>query len=606
MVDLAKLKFFQTRFTRDLISGAIPDPDALSRRVLKPIQSELERLERELFEEPVSELVAEVVGDHPKKRISTLRERKQPTEKYIHEILKASKAPVGNPRQFIKDNLYAFWPPSTLAYKNSFSEFQSGMRRIQMTREKEKILNVDISKVLHHFRNSLDALTEEEWTLENVGNTAKKLADSVTYYSTEKDILMDHAAGWKFLRWALLVGSPGLSVVPMMLLLGRYETLKRLRIARRCANVKEEQLAVEAKRVMEQDQLLRLAKGRRHSTWEGERSADDEVSEPRNVKVRMRENELAGTQDKAKGFLRPIHHESHLPEIGPFWSPPKPKPIRPPRPEPEPEPEPLPPQPITPEEFKTGQRHILRNDQPGPANNRSPRSRRVNKRARQKPARKPEPADEISPFEPGGAFFAPETEAGTSFGQPESMHPQRRTQPPPDSSSHVLKPADTETPPGPFMRGMSDKERQAYIELMMAQKVYDKARLERSAAQLRASGEPTRRNPVKQEDSGTPADARGATGSFYAGKPVHNHPLRIQADGGRLRDDEGERQPEKDVEKKRRTSKRVRPSQINRPGGSFYIGEPVREHPVRLQAEHKWKERKLGVERGGSKRVEGS
>lgn len=605
MVDLAKLKFFQTRFTRDLISGAIPEPDALSRRILKPIRSELERLDRELFKEPVSELVAEVVGDHPKKRISALRQQKEPTEEYIHEVLKASKAPVDNHRQFIRDNLYAFWPPSTLAYKNSFSEFQNGMNRIKMEREKEKILNVDISKVLHDFRNSLHALTEEEWTSENVGNKAKKLADSVTYYSTEKDILMDHGAGWKFLRWALLVGSPGLSVVPIMLLLGRDETLKRLRKARQCAKVKEEQLAVEAKRVRERDQLLRLAQGKRDSTGKGQKSADDEVSEPRNVKVRIHENEPAGTRDKAKGFLRPVHHESHLPEIGPFWSPPRPQPIREPQPETRSEPEPLPAQPITPEEFKTGQRHILRNDQRGPANKKSPQSKRVYKRARQKPARKPEPADEISPFEPGGSFFAPETEAGTSFGQPESMHPQRRTQPPPDSTSHVLKSADTETPPGPFMQGMSDNERQAYFELLMAQKAYEKARRERGAAQLRASGEPTRRNPVEQ-DSGTPADARGATGSFYVGEPVRNHPLRIQTDGGRLRDDEGERQPQKDVTVKRRVSKRTRPRQIKRAGGPLYIGKPVREHPIRLRAEHEWKEKKARGERGGSKRVESS
>ena len=587
MVDLAKLKFFQTRFTRDLISGATVDPTALSHRIIKPILSGLERLNRDLFKQPVSEFVAEVVGDQPKMRISAARQRRQPTEEYIHEVLKASKAPVDNHRQFIRDNLYAFWPPSTLAYKNSFNEFQSGMKRIKMVRKKQKILNMDISKVLHHFRDSLHELTEEEWTLENVGNKAKELADSVTYYSTEKDQLMDHSAGWKFLRWALLVGSPGLSVVPMMVLLGQKETTKRLRVARRCANVREEQLGVEAKKAQLQNQLRLYARVKGYPTGDGQRSPDDQVSEPRNVKVRMHEKEPVGTQDEAKGFLRPIRHESHLPEIGPFWSPPRPQRV------PDPEPETLPPKHISPDEFKTGQRHILGNELSVPVNNRSPRSRRVNKRAKQTPVRKPEPADAINPFEPGGSFFAPEAETGASFGQPESTQPRRRTHTPPDITSSTPKPVPTETSPGPFMRGMSEKERWNHYELLMAHKAEEEARRARGAAQLRASGQPTRRNPM-EHDSGPPADVRGAVGSFYAGKPVLNHPLRIQADGGRPRDVEGESQPQNDIDKKQRTHKWVRPRRIQRADGPLYIGKPASDHPIRVQAELEWEQKKAG------------
>lgn len=498
------------------------DPTALSQRILTPIRSELERLDRELFKQPVSGFVAEVVGDEPKKLISAEQQWRRLEEEYIHEVLKASKAPLDSHRQFIRDNLYAFFPPSTLAYKNSFSEFQSGMNRIKMERGKHDILNVDISKVLLHFRNSLDALTEEEWTLENVGNKAKELADSVTYYSTEKDQLMDHGAGWKFLRWALLVGSPGLSVVPMMVLLGQGETLKRLRKARQCAKVKEDQLGLKAQRAGQQAELARYAGINLHSRGEGQRSPDDQVSEPRNVKVQKRQNNSTGTRNEAKAFLRPIHHESHLPEKGPFWSPPRPQPV--PDREPEAERPATAPRHMRPEEFRTGQRHILSIDQTDLVSGRSPRSRRVNKSVKKKPARKPEPAPEIHPFEPGGSFFAPEAETRAGFAQPESAHAQGRVHKSQDTSSNGSKPPPPETP-GPFMRGMPQKERRSHRDLLVAGEAEYEARRARS----RAGPEKSTSENSMEQDRGTPTSAPDGIGPFFAGKPVE-HPLRIRAE----------------------------------------------------------------------------
>lgn len=530
--------------------------------------------------------MSEVVGDEPKKRISAERQWKRLEEEYIHEVLKASKAPLDSHRQFIRDNLYAFFPPSTIAYKNSFNEFQSCMSRIKMERGAHNILNMDISKVLHHFRNSLGELTEEEWTLENVGNKAKELADSVTYYSTKEDKLMDHAAGWKFLRWALLVGSPGLSVVPMMVLLGQEETIKRIRKARQSAKVKEDQLGVEAERARRQAELGRYAGIKRYSRGKGQGSPDDQVSEPRNVKVRKHEDDSTGTRNEAKAVLRPIHHESNLPEKGPFWSPPRPQPV--PDREPEAERPALAPKHISPEEFKTGRRHLLSIDQTDLVSDRAPQSRRVNKSVK-KPARKPEPAPEIHPFEPGGSFFAPEAEAGAGFAQSEGPNARGRAHNPQDTSSSIgSKPPPPETP-GPFMQGMSDEERWCHHDLLMACAAEDKERRARAAAQLRPPEESTRRNPMEQ-DRGTPTDVPVGVGPFFAGKHV-DHPIRIH---GRPMEEKGERRPPKGAKSNKHTRQAVRARQIQRPGGPLYAGEPVREHPIRIRAETEWKEKKAG------------
>lgn len=517
MVDMAKLKFFQTRFTRDLISGAIPDPSALSHRILKPMQSELERLSQDLSKNSASELVAEVIGNVPKMRIRTDKEVKLHTEEYIHGVLKASKGLVENHRQFIRDNLYAFWQPSTLAYKNSFEEFQSGMRRIKMARGNKNILNIDISKVLLHFRNKLDELTEEEWTSENVGVKAKELADCVTLYDTEKDLFMEHGVGWKFLRWGLFVGMPGLSVVPAMVLLGKQETLARLRKARKCARVLEERLAAEANKAANLQELSRLhSKATGHSAGEGQKSTNDQVSEPRNVKVKIHREEPTGIPDKAKGVLRSIHPESHLPEKGPFVSKTQPRLVNVPKPQDRP------PRPISLEEFKTGSRHILREEQPGPAPN-PPPWKRSQKRAKPKSARRSEPADKINPLALQDPFFELELEAGIRSRQPESTFPRS----PPGDASRTPQPEHKETQPAPI-KGMSDSERRLHYQHLILQKAYDKKR-QASAAQ--------RLEPDDLKPGAAPGNAPGPVGAFYAG-PIVDHPLRRQTKGSFTRGDD--------------------------------------------------------------------
>lgn len=532
VVDLAKLKFFQTRFTRDLISGAIPDAHALTHRILKPIQSELERLSQDLSKKQASALVAEVIGEEPKLRIHREGRQKQHTEEYVHEVLKVSKGLMENHRQFIRDNLYAFWSPSTLAYKNSFQEFQSGMKRIKLETKSHRILNMDISKVLLRFRTSLGKLKEEEWNLENVGNKAKELADSVTLYNTEKDLFMDHGVGWKFLRWGLFVGMPGLSVVPAMVLLGQEETLTRLRKARKCAMALEEKMAVEAKKAAKLRKYSRLHKRvMGQSTGEGQESLDDQVSEPRNVKVRFFKEKPTETSGKAKGFLRPMHHESHIPEKGPFVSQPQPRflPVL--------KPENRPPKPfISLEEVKTGYRHILNEKEP--ESTQVPPRKWGEKRAKKISARRSEPADGIHPFAPGGSFFSPETEMSAGSGQPESTRP-RTTKDPSDSASRTPQPKHAGTRPAPF-QVMSDSERQLHYKHLMLQQAYERKRQASSARRLRLA-EPRPGYPAAQPGT-APDNAPGPLGAFYAGPEV-NHPLRVQANGGLAKDVEGQRPP---------------------------------------------------------------
>lgn len=539
MVDLAKLKFFQGRFTRDLISGEISDPIALSNRILKPIQSDLELLDRDLSHPSNSEVVADIVGEQPRLRIALMRERVEHTQEYVHAVLRASKRPLDNHRQFIKDNLYAFWPPSMTAYRNSFTELQSGMKRIRMERKSARILNIDTSKVLRYMRNDLSELSQDQWTLEEVGTKAKKLADSVTYYDTDKDHAMDHGAGWKFLRWGLLLGMPGLSVVPMMVLLGREESLKRLRLARACARTQEERMAVEAKKAAKLLKASRLrARHMGQPTLDDLGTLVDQVHEPRNVKLRVERVEPTGHPSEAE-FLKPIN-ESSLPEQGPFVSQPRPQSD----PDTDERPSPL---FLSRDVFKAGFRHILGTEQSDSADAPLPREPLV---TRTNQAARSEPAEQIHPFGKGGSFFIPDPQTETRSNLPESMRQRGGAFCPPEGPSHMLRhthPEKDENMQGPFLKSsMQHSEYLAHIEYL---KALNTAKRNRHAlnSRLHRLEQPRAGYPV-EHPGGIPKDGSDVSGPFGVGKPV-SHSATTQANGGPATKSAFKRLPREEIKK---------------------------------------------------------
>ncbi|KAF3770293.1 hypothetical protein M406DRAFT_246886, partial [Cryphonectria parasitica EP155] len=233
VVDLAKLKFFQTKFTRGLVSGDIADPDALRRNILKPILSEVQKFEASLAEHHQ--------GSTPED--DELRDLHQSisdrvifedgiTEDVVLTVLNNYKGSLDNLAQFFHDNIFAFYPLSKTALKKSFLELQDSVARVRVDKGKKSLINADISKVLTFFRIALKKIEPDDWNEETLGPAMKQLAMSVQFYDTKKEQLVDQSAGWKFARWALLNNRSGLPIVPMMLLWGRDETLRRLKSAR--------------------------------------------------------------------------------------------------------------------------------------------------------------------------------------------------------------------------------------------------------------------------------------------------------------------------------------------------------------------------------------
>lgn len=546
MVDLVKLKYFQNRFIRDLISGAVADPVALSNRILKPIQTELQQFDEKISAHQGRKDVTIGMDDHDSIGRLTMRRIHERTEDYIHQVLKAWKGPIDDHAQFIRENLYAFWAPSKAAYRESFTELQDGMRRVLLHKETKNIENADISKVLLYFKNCLAEIPEDQWVSEAVGNTAKGLADAVEYYDIKKDQVMSHGAGWKFLRWGLFNGMSGQSVVPMMLLLGREESLKRLREARKVVVQLEEDAATAAR---EKEEELKRSKVRITYTGNPLREDPDKaqqagLAEPRNVKVPIKEEEEEELPpSKTEHFLRPLH-ESRSGE-GPYASK---VPNRSYTLDASP-----PVQFLEPEDFKAGYRHLLNSDTGKDAEQYAPPLWKVAENRKQAVLARTQEAAAVpvqpegpGPFRVSGLDEDSSRRPGSTLGegpgsQPPPRPPYSADRPfPPEGPGPMMRPMHPEDGPepkgpdgpvatterGPFAAGEPIKDLKAHVEHIR------KLNMERTVR----SDKRLRRDRLKQVRTdfglkplgGLPMDLRDSgNGPFWAGEVAY-HPLRPQ------------------------------------------------------------------------------
>lgn len=244
---------------------------------------------------------ADSVDDEYRKLFDAIGERRLfVSEDHVLQVLKAWKGPVDDLIQFVHDNIFAFYPISRTALSTTFLELQENVRKIVIDKEYKKVLNADLHKVMAWFRKSLDEIKEGEWNEENLKSVAKMLADSIQYYDEKKKEPMVNSPGWRFLRWALFNGKSGLSIVPMMVLLGRQETLNRLRVARKVARHEEELLQMSRRRT-ELDADSKKVRiqflGDPTTGRNAERNAVRMTIEPRNVKVLVPEAERRPNPD---------------------------------------------------------------------------------------------------------------------------------------------------------------------------------------------------------------------------------------------------------------------------------------------------------------------
>lgn len=296
IVDLSRLKFFQSQFLRNLITGKNPDHELLRTRVIQPVLKELRELDERLA--AYDETRLDHGPDHTlhdRSVIDSIRprpEKPELTEDYVLEILRALKAPVEDPVTFIRDNILAFYRPSKESMRKAFRKLQAPMRKIMMVGEHTKLLNTDLSTTLKIFTSKLTRIKPDDWE-EKLGDVVYPLTDSVKYYNTQIRADNLESGGWQILRHAVLNGNPGLGILPMMRLLGQKETVHRIRAARKIASEEERAAKLELEKMEAAKVGTRLLtsgprgeEAKQAANIRSSNQAEDEKTyEPRNLRI---------------------------------------------------------------------------------------------------------------------------------------------------------------------------------------------------------------------------------------------------------------------------------------------------------------------------------
>ncbi|KAJ4392061.1 Glutamate--tRNA ligase mitochondrial [Gnomoniopsis smithogilvyi] len=246
IVDLSKLKFFQKQLTRSLITGENPDHATLRQQIIQPILAEVERVQTGLQEYQQDDAAAAAAAT-AEPHLRELYDSISPdglgpalSEDYVLQVLKAWKGPVDDPFQFLQDNLFAFFRPSKDAMRKQYHELQRNKARIMILKPHRRTLyHADVSQVLKIFTSKLSDIKEDDWTAEKLGDIVKELTDSVKFYDTLENKDKFESAGWAFMRHGLINGKAGSAIVPLMLLFGQRETVRRIRDARKIAGEEE-------------------------------------------------------------------------------------------------------------------------------------------------------------------------------------------------------------------------------------------------------------------------------------------------------------------------------------------------------------------------------
>lgn len=261
VVDLTKLKFFQAKWTKNLITGVIDDPSTLDEHIVKPVTSVVERVEKTVYERhkfemnrkrkqkpppvPATEIpFLEDLGINIEyHRSLTYRYEKWPIKKHVLAVLKAAKGKYLTPEQFVRDCKYAFFTPTTKALADSAHVLQPDFTKAKVylgspDRENHSrfsytsLQQISITRVLQIFQTHLvdleryqptavdkrgkkllkpkkEKLPLAPWTAERIKTTLSVVADTIkAVFMKRAGPMEDLTAPWRYMRWAYMCAQP--------------------------------------------------------------------------------------------------------------------------------------------------------------------------------------------------------------------------------------------------------------------------------------------------------------------------------------------------------------------------------------------------------------
>ncbi|KAI0542391.1 hypothetical protein GGR58DRAFT_306730 [Xylaria digitata] len=150
------------------------------------------------------------------------------SQSYLSALFDLDGKSFKSPMDFLKRNVYLLWEIPVEEYRVRLQEQEALLNNIVIQGSGEgeaQQHSQKVSELAATLLESLQGISEEDWTEQNIKNTIGPFIKSIGHVSGEKPF---QAWGWKFLRWVVSASAAGPALIPSMVFLGKGETLKRV------------------------------------------------------------------------------------------------------------------------------------------------------------------------------------------------------------------------------------------------------------------------------------------------------------------------------------------------------------------------------------------
>ncbi len=225
VVNLEKLDFFQRKHGRLLLNDERPDVAVINEYLVDPALQRIREVEAQRREGSTENGTFSHLGP----LVPGLQNLDEEAARlYIHNALRISRADAITPEDVVRANEFLIWQPSTEQISNSCVEMGELASAIRI--EETPASPADVAA---YFLQGFEKLGPDDWTAKNIESALADSVHKVQHYGEGEN---KGDAGYHLLRWALLSSRSGPQMAPLMELLGRQETLRRLSAAKAIAD----------------------------------------------------------------------------------------------------------------------------------------------------------------------------------------------------------------------------------------------------------------------------------------------------------------------------------------------------------------------------------
>ena len=216
MVNLEKLQFFQKRHRQLVLHADNPDMTVFNQCLTEPMLGMIRATEEARRRQPADSSVHTHLGD----LVPSMRDLDSDTARqYLRGALKICRTDAASLEDLLRACELLLWQPSTTRLSTSYHQTRQSLDELLLN---EKV--VSPADVMVHFTQRFSLMGSQDWNTVNLTAALVDCTQAVQQHLGSRD-----NASYRLLRSALVCSHTGPQIVPLMELLGRDETLRRLR-----------------------------------------------------------------------------------------------------------------------------------------------------------------------------------------------------------------------------------------------------------------------------------------------------------------------------------------------------------------------------------------